>query len=105
VSIQQQDESPAERYDRLALPFVQSYTPLLLAGVAVPGAARVLDHGAGTGEVSLEVHRRFPGAKVTALDPDAGLLDRLRAKAGADARWLRALTGTVDTLEAGISLM
>ncbi len=49
------DEGHAERYDRLTLPFVQHYTPLLLAGAVVPDAGRVLDHGAGTGEVRTRV--------------------------------------------------
>ncbi len=98
------EEGHAERYDWLTLPFVQQYTPLLLAGAVVPDAGRVLDHGAGTGEVSLEVHRRFPSAAVTAVDPDARLLDRLRAKAGPNAEWLRVLTGTVDTVDVGVAV-
>lgn len=37
---------------------------------------RVLDVGAGTGEIAVELLRRVqPGGTVTALDPSAGLLD------------------------------
>lgn len=97
-------ETPAERYDRLALPFVREYTPLLLAGLAVPVGGRVLDHGAGTGEVTLELHRRFPDAAVTAVDPDAGLLGQLRAKAGPDSGWLRVRIGTLDTVRVGAAV-
>lgn len=90
-------ESSAARYDRLALPFVRAYTGLLLAGVVPPAHGRVLDHGAGTGEVSLEVHRRHPTVSVIALEPEAGLLARLRHKAGPDADWLTVLPGTLDS--------
>jgi SAM-dependent methyltransferase len=96
-------EHHAERYDRLTLPFVQQHTPLLDAGAVVPDAGRVLDHGAGTGEVSLEVHRRFPRAAVTAVDTDARLLDRLRV-GRSNAEWLQVLTGTVDTVDVGVAV-
>jgi SAM-dependent methyltransferase len=97
-------EPSAERYDRLALPFVRAYTDLVLQDLDLPRAGgRILDHGAGTGEVTLEVHRRHPTAQITAVDPDRGMLDLLRAKAGADTSWLTLLHGTIDTTAVPIS--
>jgi len=90
-------QTPGQRYDRLALPFVRHYTRLLLHGTVVPDAGQVLDHGAGTGELSLAIHRRHPTASVTALDPDPDLLAQLRVKAGSDAAWLAVVHGTLDT--------
>ncbi|GAC1335482.1 MAG: hypothetical protein NVSMB22_28090 [Chloroflexota bacterium] len=76
-----------ERYDRLVLPFVRPYTRALLRAVRPPSDATVLDHGAGTGEVALALHRLWPDARVVALDPSGPMLARLQEKAGT-APWL-----------------
>jgi trans-aconitate methyltransferase len=52
------------------------------------------DHGAGTGVVTGLVHERWPGTRVLALDPDAGMLNRLTARFG-DAAWLEVLSTTL----------
>lgn len=76
-----------ERYDRLVLPFIHPYTRALVCSVQVPSDAAILDHGAGTGEVTLALHRRWPEAHIVALDPSGPMLARLRQKAGL-APWL-----------------
>lgn len=81
-----------ERYDRLALPFIHPYTRALLRSVRVPSDAAILDHGAGTGEVTLALHRRWPSAHIVALDPNGPMLERLQVKAGT-ARWLTVYHG------------
>ncbi len=84
-----------ERYDRLAPLFVHPYTRVLLRSITPVPHARILDHGAGTGEVTLALHRHFPQATVVALDPSAAMLDRLRAKVGPDTPWLTLYPGTL----------
>jgi len=51
--------------------------------VPAPGSAPILDVGAGTGRVSLDLLRR--GHSMTALDVDPDLLGALRRRAGAGA--------------------
>jgi ubiquinone/menaquinone biosynthesis C-methylase UbiE len=53
----------------------------LIAQAAVFDGARVLEVGAGTGNVTLRAIRAAPGADVTALDPDPRALERARRKA------------------------
>jgi SAM-dependent methyltransferase len=84
-----------EEYDRLVVPFIRPFTQMLVRHAGALDAAEVLDHGAGTGEVTLALHRRWPDAHVTALDPNREMLDRLRAKAGDDAGWLHLQEGTL----------
>jgi ubiquinone/menaquinone biosynthesis C-methylase UbiE len=84
-----------ERYDRLVLPFVHPYTEALLRAVRVLPGATILDHGAGTGEVTLAVHRRWPEARVVALDPSGPMLERLRARVG-EAPWLTIYQGQLQ---------
>lgn len=52
----------------------------------------MLDHGSGTGEVALALHRRWPDARIVALDPDRLMLERLQEKAGL-APWLAVREG------------
>ncbi len=89
----------AERYDRLVLPFLHPFTRALVRQAGELADAEVLDHGSGTGEVALALHRRWPAARVTALDPNSEMLHRLRAKAGQTAGWLATFEGTLS--EAG----
>jgi ubiquinone/menaquinone biosynthesis C-methylase UbiE len=81
-----------ERYDRLVLPFVRPYTKALLSALRLPPGATVLDHGAGTGEVTLAIHRRWPDTHIVALDPSGPMLTRLQEKAGT-APWLTIYKG------------
>jgi SAM-dependent methyltransferase len=60
-----------------------------IAAAAGPPVSRIVDLGAGTGTGTFALLRRFPGARVTAVDLDAGRLHRLRERAcqlGLDGR-------------------
>ncbi len=87
-------ESTPERYDRgirvLSHGTIDDLWQEVAARVARPGA-RVLDLGCGTGGLTLACARR--GARVTAIDKDAGMLAVARRKAAAarldsPPRWL-----------------
>lgn len=54
----------------------------LLDQLALPPAAHVLDVGAGTGTLAVEIARRWPDARVTGLDAHAEILAIARRKAG-----------------------
>ena len=84
-----------ERYDRLVLPFIHPFTRALLGRMTSLRPNLVLDHGAGTGEVTLTIHRRWPRARIVALDPSREMLDRLVAKAGGGHDWLAIHSGTL----------
>jgi SAM-dependent methyltransferase len=49
----------------------------------IPGAARIIDLGAGTGNGALALAVQLPRAEVTAVDMDAEMLGRIRHKAQA----------------------
>ncbi len=53
---------------------------MLLGRYALPGAARILDGGCGTGEGSRRLAEAFPGATVLGVDVLEQNLDRARAK-------------------------
>ncbi|WP_424217330.1 class I SAM-dependent methyltransferase (plasmid) [Streptomyces sp. BI20] len=59
--------------------------------------ARVLDLGSGPGTGSLALARRFPGARVTAVDLSARMLRRLRERAAA-----RGVGDRIGTVEANV---
>jgi SAM-dependent methyltransferase len=52
-----------------------------IAATADGPVARIVDLGSGTGTGTFALARRFPGAHVTAVDLDAGRLDRLTGRA------------------------
>jgi len=87
-------ESAPERYDRgvelLSAGRIAEVYEQIAEHVAAPGR-RVLDIGCGTGGVSLACAAR--GARVAAIDPNAGMLEIARAKPvprdrGGDVEWL-----------------
>ena len=86
-----------EQYDRLVLPFIHPFTRALVRAVTAPPNAMILDHGAGTGEVALALHRRRPDARIVALDPAEPMLERLRVKAGT-APWLTIHEGSLQSM-------
>lgn len=60
-----------------------------VAMLGLGGAARVLDLGAGTGDLALEARRSAPGARVVAGDFSPGMMSVGRRRPGADRiTWL-----------------
>jgi SAM-dependent methyltransferase len=81
-----------ERFDpaRAALlddPARLEYMPpdQLIGLLDAPDNARVIDFGAGTGTLAIEIARRRPDLEVIALDEQPQMLDMLRAKPAAQA--------------------
>jgi SAM-dependent methyltransferase len=80
------DPRLAPLYDRDIAPvWTQPFGRLLLQQVAPLGKATVLDVMCHTGYPGLELLRRFPLARVFAVDPSSALLEVARRKAGAHA--------------------
>src|SRR5262249_32975316 len=78
------DPRLAPLYDRDIAPvWTQPFGRLLLQQVAPLGKATVLDVMCHTGYPGLELLRRFPKARVFAVDPSAERLAGARRKAGA----------------------
>ncbi len=67
------------------------------AGAEAAAVRRVLDLGSGAGVATLELARRFPNARVTAVDVSAGLLASIEERAAAED-----LAERVDTVEANL---
>jgi len=86
----------APRYDLLnrliSLGLDQGWRKKLVRAVGAAGSpGRVLDVATGTADVALAVARAYPDARVTGLDPSAGMLEVGRRKAAAPV-----LAGRVD---------
>ena len=86
----------ATHYATHVVPFVRPFTLALVASLAPHRAGDVLDHGAGTGEVALAVHARYPEALVTALDPNEPFLDALATSTAGDSAWLDLVVGRIE---------
>jgi len=68
------------------------------------GARTVLDVGCGTGTLALMLAGR--GLDVTAVDPAVGMLDRARAKPGADrVTWLLGTAACLPALHVDLAVM
>jgi ubiquinone/menaquinone biosynthesis C-methylase UbiE len=100
------DDWFAERYREhwepvLAEPAVALLDHLEAAGAAPRPGARVLDIGAGTGLLGLELARRWPAAIIVAVDPARAMLeiarDRAR-RAGIGNGRLEILAGPAEAL-------
>ena len=87
-----------QHYDRFVAPFLEPYTAATVAAVPTD-AIRVLDHGAGTGAVTIALLSERADRSVTALDPSAPMLARIPDKLDPSAtkRWTR-VCGTVADL-------
>jgi len=70
-------------YDNPALRFFPESAKCMTRYLDAPDIRRVLDVATGTGNLSLEIARTFPGAQVTGIDFSAGMLAQARAKAEA----------------------
>jgi len=95
------------RYDRLAEGYARHWGPVIRPAAeavlehagSVDGTApptTVLDIGAGTGALSLAALRRWPGARISAIDISTAMLDI----AEREARRLPASAGRLTTLAA-----
>ena len=81
----------AERYDRIADGYARWWGPVIapaaldvledVAGVVEAGGRRILDIGTGTGTLAIEILRRWPDARVTAIDASAEMLAKARSEA------------------------
>ena len=98
-------EQVARRYDLLnallSLGLDRRWRRKAIAILAPQRGGRFLDAGCGTGDVSLELLRRTPGATVVGIDPVQAMLDRAAAKAaraGLDHRVVFQ-TGDVTALD------
>lgn len=65
-------------YEVDVLPFVRPFTDALVATVEPTTVGRLLDHGAGTGEVIDRLRAAGTTAPAVAVEPDAGMVQRLR---------------------------
>lgn len=76
-------EAAAQRLDLLSgIPSERAARERFLGLLAAGPGDQVLDVGAGTGDITVDIARRVaPDGAVTALDPSAGLLGRARARA------------------------
>jgi len=84
-------ERQAQRYDRIADGYARWWAPVIepwsvrvldhVAADVEAGASRLIDVGTGTGSVAFAALRRWPGVRVTGVDPSAGMLDVARARA------------------------
>jgi ubiquinone/menaquinone biosynthesis C-methylase UbiE len=81
----------AERYDRIADGYARWWGPIIapaartvvdeIADAVAAGATRILDVGTGTGTLAIEILRRWPDVRVTAIDASAGMIDLASADA------------------------
>jgi len=71
-------------YDNPALRFFPESAKCMTRYLDAPDIRRVLDVATGTGNLSLEIARTFPGAQVTGIDFSAGMLAQARKKAEAE---------------------
>ena len=60
----------------------------------LPSRSTVIDVGCGTGTFAISLARRRPDLRVVGIDGDETILERARAKDGADrVEWMQALAG------------
>jgi len=59
----------------------------LLARIGVETPAEVVDLGCGAGNVSRQLARRWPAARIEGVDGDAAMLERARAATAGDGRF------------------
>lgn len=81
----------ADRYDRIAIGYGRWWAPVIApAALGVmdeveqavrAGARSILDVGTGTGTLAIEILRRWPQVKVTAIDASAGMIEAAGAEA------------------------
>jgi ubiquinone/menaquinone biosynthesis C-methylase UbiE len=88
-------EQEVERLDRQAA-LTWQHEWRILRPLAPSGAGAVLDAGCGNGAITAELGAALPGTRVVGLDAHAGLLERARARRGAER--VELVEGTIGTL-------
>jgi trans-aconitate 2-methyltransferase len=73
----------AAAYDRLPIPMT-GWGRAVVDRMDLQGTERVLDAGCGTGQVTEYLRDRLPLGEVVALDGSASMIERARARLGAD---------------------
>jgi ubiquinone/menaquinone biosynthesis C-methylase UbiE len=76
----------------------QTFKRRLLDQARLAPGDRVLDLGCGTGTLAIWAKLREPGARVTGVDADPGMLERARSKAAAEGVEVRLDEGLADDL-------
>jgi SAM-dependent methyltransferase len=81
----------AERYDRISEGYAQWWAPVIapaallaldqVAPAIDAGATRILDVGTGTGTLAIELLRRWPHVRVTAIDASRGMIEKASGEA------------------------
>jgi SAM-dependent methyltransferase len=81
----------AERYDRISEGYARWWAPVIgpsalaaigeVAGAIDAGASQILDVGTGTGTLAIELVRRWPHVRVTAIDASAGMIEEAGGEA------------------------
>ena len=78
-------------YDEIARGYARWWAPVIapqaltvlddLGALIRAGATSVLDVGTGTGTLAIEILRRWPQVRVTAIDASGGMIEKARAEA------------------------
>ena len=81
----------AERYDRIADGYARWWGPVIapaavdvleeITAAIEAGADRILDIGTGTGTLAIEILRRWPEVRVTAIDASTEMIAKARSEA------------------------
>lgn len=81
----------AERYDRISEGYARWWAPVIAPSAVLAldevapaidaGATRVLDVGTGTGTLAVELLRRWPQVRVTAIDASRGMIEKASGEA------------------------
>ena len=90
-----------EEYDSLMRRAVPRYDEMLerLVTYLPQTAERVLELGCGTGNLTLQLLERYPGARVVTVDAGPELLELTRQRAGRDAERLESRCQRFEELE------
>lgn len=97
--------TPLASYQRFIAPFARPFARVVVSSLDLGRIWSVIDHGAGTGLVTKEIHARKPEVLVTAVDPSAELLEGLAGEPNCRIvhGTAEALVGSVTPVDAVVS--